>query len=325
MLARRSLFIFVLLLITLRAVANTGEGVSTFIDKMVKEHGFKAAELESLFNQTRVSRSILDAISRPAEKLPWHKYRKIFLRRDRIEQGVEFWHENMHILDRAEEIYGVPPEIIVAIIGVETQYGRFTGKYRVMDALTTLGFHYPKRSAFFKGQLEQYLLLAREQKLDPLSLKGSYAGAMGIPQFIPGSYRSYAADFDEDGTINIWTSMADAIGSVARYFQLHGWKSGGMVAQPAIVTGSAWKSALSEDLEPDLKVEQLSQFSVRPSASVDNAARVKLIELEQRNGPEIWLGFDNFYVITRYNHSALYAMAVYQLSREIEKSFRDKS
>ncbi|MCG8325299.1 MAG: lytic murein transglycosylase B [Thiotrichales bacterium] len=314
-----------LLFFATQVSANTRPGVDAFIDTMVSKHGFDARQLQDLFSQARVSQSILNAISRPAERLPWHKYRKIFLREDRIAQGVEFWHENMHTLDRAHEEYGVPPQIIIAIIGVETLYGRVTGKYRVMDALTTLGFHYPKRAAFFRGQLEQYLLLTREQGIDPLSLKGSYAGAMGIPQFIPGSYRNYAADFDNDGKINIWSNKVDAIGSVARYFKLHGWQNGKAVAQPATVSGQAWKSAISKDLEPDLHTGQLSGFDIVPSAGIAADAKIKLIELEQVNGSEFWLGFENFYVITRYNHSTLYAMAVYQLSLEIEKRFQGDS
>jgi len=321
----RKLILILSLLVTIHVSATTNNGIGSFINDMVVKHGFDAGELQNLFNQTKVSQAVLDAISRPAEKLPWYKYRKIFLREDRIKQGVEFWYENLHTLDRAEQVYGVPPEIIVSIIGVETQYGRKTGSYRVMDALTTLGFHYQKRGAFFRGQLEQYLLLAREQNIDPLSIKGSYAGAMGIPQFIPGSYRNFAADFDNDGKINIWSSKVDAIGSVARYFKLHGWINGDDVAQPAIVNGNGYKYAVNDKLEPGLLPEQLSGFNIKPSAAIKSKSRIKLIELEQINGPEVWLGFENFYVITRYNHSELYAMAVYQLSREIEKRFRGDS
>lgn len=321
----RTLLTVVLISFSSLLFANDEMSVDVFIDKMVSEHDFDSGKLRELFGQTKVSQTILDAISRPAEKLPWHKYRKIFLKENRIKQGVSFWHENMHTLDRAEEVYGVAPEIIVAIIGVETLYGRITGSYRVMDALTTLGFHYPKRAAFFRGQLEQYLLLAREQGIDPLSLKGSYAGAMGIPQFIPGSYRNYAADFDNDGKINIWSNKVDAIGSVARYFKLHGWKKGKAVAETVKVKGNNWKSAVSSDLKPDLTLNQLADFSITPSASVDSDEKMKLIELEMEQGSELWLGYENFYVITRYNHSALYAMAVFQLSESIKQRFLNDS
>ena len=321
----RTLLIVVLISFSTLLFARDEMSVDVFIDKMVSEHDFDSDKLKELFGQTKVSQTILDAISRPAEKLPWYKYRKIFLKENRIKQGVSFWHENMHTLDRAEEVYGVAPEIIVAIIGVETLYGRITGSYRVMDALTTLGFHYPKRAKFFRGQLEQFLLLSREQDIDPMSLKGSYAGAMGIPQFIPGSYRNYAADFDKDGKINIWSNKVDAIGSVARYFKLHGWKKGEAVAEKLKVKGNNWKSAVRSDLKPDLTLKQLAEYGIKPSVSVDTDAKMKLIELEMEQGSELWLGYENFYVITRYNHSALYAMAVFQLSQSIKQRFLNDS
>lgn len=310
-----------LLLASVNVSASVDAEIDKFISEMVSRHGFETTTLTNLFNEARVSESILEAISRPAEKLPWHKYRSIFMRPDRIQRGVDFWGEHLSTLERAEKIYGVPAAIIVAIIGVETHYGRITGNYRVMDALVTLGFHYPKRADFFRGQLEQYLLLTREQDIDPLSLKGSYAGAMGIPQFIPGSYRHYAADFDNDGKINIWTNPVDAIGSVARYFSLHGWIKDDAVAEPAEFSGDEWKNAVNESLQPDMTLEQLAALGIKPAGNVNTGSMIKLVELEQKEGPELWLGFHNFYVITRYNHSALYAMAVYQLSQEIAKRY----
>lgn len=307
-----------------RQTSDLSADVNRFIDDMVSRHGFNRNELVSLFNQAEKSQTILDAISRPAEKkMPWYKYRKIFLREDRIKNGVRFWHDNIETLQRAEREYGVPPEIIVAIIGVETLYGRITGNYRVIDALFTIGFHYPKRGKFFRGQLEQYLLLAREQNIDPLSLKGSYAGAMGIPQFIPGSYRSYAADFDNDGKINIWSNTVDAIGSVAKYFKIHGWQPNEPIAQPALFKGRAWQNAITDDLKPELAQQSLAQFDLQLSKPINSTTKVKILDLEQPHGSDIWFGFENFYVITRYNHSALYAMAVFQLSQEIKQRFNN--
>ncbi|MGK0298407.1 MAG: membrane-bound lytic murein transglycosylase B, partial [Gammaproteobacteria bacterium] len=197
--------------------------VQKFINQMVQKHGFNIKHLNTVFSKAKISTSILDAISRPAEAMPWYKYRQIFIRKDRIELGRKFITENKELLDAAEDKFGVPPEIIAAIIGVETRYGSNKGSYNVVDSLVTLGFRYPKRASFFRSELEHFLLLAREQGIDPNIIKGSYAGAMGIPQFISSSYRTYAIDFDNDGKIDIWENVADAIGSVANYFKMHGW------------------------------------------------------------------------------------------------------
>ncbi len=195
------------------------EAVNSFIENMVAKHGYDGAQLNALFSKVTLSGKIIAAISKPAEALPWYQYRAIFLKPDRIHSGVTFWHEHKAQLQRAEQQYGVPVEVIVAIIGVETRYGRNTGSFKVLNALSTLAFDYPKRSPFFTRELEHYLLLTREQDIDPLTLKGSYAGAMGIPQFISSSYRAYAVDFDGDGVTDIWRNPTDAIGSVGNYFQ----------------------------------------------------------------------------------------------------------
>lgn len=298
--------------------------VNDFIAEMVKEHGFEPEPLEALFEQVETKQNILDAISRPAERtLEWKDYRKIFITKPRIEQGVGFLRQHRALLERAEMVYGIPKEVITAIIGVETFYGRMTGKYRVMDALNTLAFDYPPRAEFFRGQLKEYLLLTKEEGIDPLSLKGSYAGAMGFPQFIPSSYRAYAVDFDGDHHRNIWHNPADVIGSVANYFRKHGWETGAEVVLTASVEGEAYQSVLNQSLRPELSVAELAAlgFSAQnKTVDIDPAGKATAMQLEGARGTEYWLGLNNFYVITRYNHSKLYAMAVYQLSQEIRKA-----
>ena len=291
-----------------------------FIAQMVNQHNFDQKKLSRVMSDTIVSQTILDAISRPAEKkLTWHKYRKIFIQEKRINQGVEFIKNNKIKLAEAEKKFGVPAEIITAIIGVETFYGRIAGSYRVVDALNTLAFHYPKRSDFFRSEFEQFLLLAREQKFDPLSLKGSYAGAMGMPQFISSSYRHYAIDFDDDGVVDIWNNANDAIGSVANYFAEHDWQKGKAVAAKVSVDGDNYKDALKKGLELDINVSDLEKFGIKTKSSFEKNEKLKLFEYELENDNEYWLAHKNFYVITRYNHSHLYAMAVYQLAMEIKK------
>ncbi len=291
-----------------------------FIANMAKRHNFDATKLTKVLKQTIVSQTILDAISRPAEKkLTWHKYRKIFIKDKRINQGVAFMQKNKAKLGEAEKKFGVPAEIITAIIGVETFYGRIAGSYRVVDALNTLAFHYPKRANFFRSEFEQFLLLAREQGFDPLSLKGSYAGAMGMPQFISSSYRHYAIDFDGDDTIDIWNNPDDAIGSVANYFVEHGWKKGKSVVAKVKVEGDNYKQALDGSLELDINESDLDRLGIKSSSSFEKNEKLKLFEFELERENEYWLAHKNFYVITRYNHSSLYAMAVYQLAMEIKK------
>jgi membrane-bound lytic murein transglycosylase B len=291
--------------------------VRAFIAAMAQRHGFDPAQLETWFKAARVRGDIIDAISRPAESKPWYQYRPIFLQAARIEGGVEFWNRHARELERAEQIYGVPPQIITAILGVETRYGSRQGAYRVMDSLVTLAFDYPPRAAFFKDELEQYLLLTREEGVDPLSLTGSYAGAMGQTQFISSSYRRYAVDFDGDGKRDLWNNSADAIGSVANYFKEHGWERGGAVAVPVTVGGAYTQTLVDKGLKPSLRVLDLKRQGIKVTDSLPEDDMVSLIELEQKDGPEYWMGLQNFYVITRYNHSPLYAMAVYQLSEEI--------
>ncbi|MES9874618.1 MAG: lytic murein transglycosylase B [Candidatus Sedimenticola sp. 6PFRAG7] len=291
--------------------------VSSFVAETSKKHGFDSTELQALLDKVEYRQSIIDAISRPAESKPWYKYRPIFVTSSRAREGVRFWKENEAILQQAEQRYGVPPAIIVAIIGVETRYGRHAGSYPVLDALATLSFGYPKRAKFFKKQLEEFLLLAREEEVDALELKGSYAGAMGKPQFIPSSYRAYAVDFDNDGQRDIWSNNADAIGSVAAYFKRHGWTKGAAVTLRAEGAGKAHTKYVKAGMKPSILLKELDSAGISTPAELDPETKSSLIRLRTKGGNEYWLGLPNFYVITRYNHSNLYAMAVYQLSRKI--------
>ena len=310
------------------AGANTGfQGnpeLKKFINEMVTKHDFDGAELTNWFKQVKPRPDIIKAISSPAEALPWYKYRPIFLTKSRIKGGVEFWGQHADTLARAEKVYGVPPEIIVAIIGVESRYGKYKGKYPVMEALATLAFNYPKRSKFFRSELEQFLLLTREEKINPLSLKGSYAGAMGEPQFISSSYRRYAVDFDNDGKRDLWNNTTDIIGSVANYFGKHGWKKGETIAvrantKKAQINGKGFRSLVKSGVKPKHKLKFMQQQGIKANKKLPGDQLAALIELTTKNKPEHWLGLHNFYVITRYNHSELYAMAVYQLGSEIAK------
>lgn len=290
-----------------------------FIRTMVDEFGFEADRVAKLLSQAERKQAILDAISRPAEKtLEWHTYRKIFIRPDRIEQGREFMATHADALALAEKTYGVPPEIVTAIIGVETWYGRYLGNYRVLDALATLAFDYPPRGRFFRSELEQYLLMTREQGLNPAVLKGSYAGAMGYGQFISSSYRHYAVDFDNDGVVDILANPVDAIGSVANYFREHRWQPGEPVADRVGADLPEGSSLLTSGLKPSLKVADYRKAGLPVSETVNSDLPARALRLKAENEHELWLTYRNFYVITRYNHSHLYAMAVHQLATALK-------
>ncbi|HED15751.1 MAG TPA: lytic murein transglycosylase B [Gammaproteobacteria bacterium] len=299
------------------------EDVQAFIGNMVSKHGFKRSQLEGLFAAIEPKPGIIESISHPAEAKPWYKYRPIFIQESRITGGVDFWNKHVNILERAEKQYGVPAEIIVAIIGVETRYGHYTGRHKVFESLVTLGFDYPKRGRFFRNELSQYLILTREEGIDPLSLKGSYAGAMGMPQFISSSYRRYAVDFDGDGKRDLHNNISDVIGSVANYFKVHGWQAGDPVISRATVAANARIAVIPDSLKPALTLEELKRLGVTSTNSVTGNPKASLISLEQPNAMEYWLGFKNFYVITRYNHSPLYAMAAYQLAELIRSRRQD--
>ena len=290
-----------------------------FTERLVDEDGFEREELERLFAAAERQDSILEAISRPAEKTKsWHEYRQIFVTDKRTRQGVAFMREHGETLARAQTETGVPASIIAAILGVETFYGRITGSYRVVNALATLAFDYPPRSDFFTRELRHFLILTREQGLEPLALKGSYAGAMGYGQFMPSSYRSYAVDFDGDGSIDIWDNPVDAIGSVANYLKRHGWRPDENVILPARRSGDIPDSWMNAGLKPERSLAQFIAAGLEPLGDAPDDALATGLAMQGDDGIEYWIGLHNFYVITRYNHSALYALSVYQLSQRLQ-------
>ncbi len=282
-----------------------------------QEAGVDPDWAQQLIDAAKRQQSILDAISRPAEKTKaWYEYRKIFLTDRRIREGVAFWSAHASTLQSVAARTGVPAELMVAIIGVETYYGRITGSYRVIDALATLAFDYPRRSPFFTGELEQFLVLAWESGKDALALKGSYAGAMGYGQFMPSSYRAYAQSYEGDGAPDIWDNPADAIASVGNYLQVHGWRSGEKVVIDSVANDPD-PAVFEVGLKPKKTVAALALERLEPSEPLNPVELATPIRLEEEEGMRYWLGLQNFYVITRYNHSAMYAMAVWELSQTI--------
>jgi membrane-bound lytic murein transglycosylase B len=297
-------------------------GLPDFLAEMHQKHGFNSDELAASFAQVEVKDSILSAISRPAEKSKdWFEYRAIFITDSRINGGVEFWQQHADDLARAEKEYGVPAAIIIAILGVETRYGGNVGGYRVIDALSTLAFQYPPRSPFFRSELEAFLLLTREENLSVLAPIGSYAGAMGLGQFMPSSYREYAIDFDGDGHRDIWTNPTDAIGSIANYLKRHGWVTGESIAHPTYFTGKVADDLIEKGMKPSLTRQTLTAAGVSLRGVPEDDDQLALISLTQENGDEYWLARQNFYAITRYNHSRMYAMVVTQLAQAIRSSY----
>jgi membrane-bound lytic murein transglycosylase B len=295
------------------------EDVQQFIDEMVAE-GFDRGEMEDLFRAVEPQQRVLDLISAPAEARPWYRYHPIFLTEQRINEGRRFWAEHEALLARAEAEFGVDAAIVVAIIGVETFYGRNQGGFRVLDSLATLGFDFPPRARFFRSELAHFLRLAREEGLDLRDTRGSYAGAMGRGQFISSSYREYAVDFSGDGRRDLMGSWADAIGSVANYFRRHGWGLGEPVVARAQAEGDDYRSLMGGGFQARHSLEDLAYHGITPAEPVPDDGRYSVIELEIENGHEVWLGYPNFYVITRYNRSPLYAKAVYLLAEEISRA-----
>jgi len=294
--------------------------VQAFVKELAVQESFNEGDLLTVFSHAEYKQSIIDAITRPAERtLTWAKYQDIFLTERRTVSGIEFMEKNRVPLAAAYEAYGVPPIIVAAIIGVETMYGRISGNYRVLDALSTLSFDYPPRSKFFKRELGEFLLLAREEKKMITELKGSYAGAMGMGQFIPSSYRAYAVDFDGDGSRDIWNNPADAIGSVANYLAKHGWQRDKQVTFE-VSAANVPADVFNVSLKPSKSISELRALGmVDDLGSLDPEQAVSPMLLNGKDGKEFWIGLNNFYVITRYNHSKLYAMAVFQLSEVLSQ------
>lgn len=301
MLQRFLLLFWMLILLPQSVLANFSErpDVKNFIDRMTYKHHFVKSELVALFNQVKVRPIVIQSVKTPLEAKPWYAYQTLFVTEWRIQQGVAFWNKYQDVLERAEKTYGVPASIIVATIGVETKYGKNTGEHRVIDALSNIAFSRSPRAPFFRSELEQFLLLAREKHLNPLKIMGSYAGAMGQPQFMPSSYRQYAVNFSGDSEIDLSHNEADVIGSIANYYQKHGWKTNQPVAVKTHIQQQPF-GFLTHHNQPNIP-------------SLTNQ-KTKLIELQGYFGREYWIGYPNFDVIKRYNPSNLYAMAVYQLS-----------
>lgn len=295
--------------------------VSEFIEQMVDEHDFSSEELEEIFRKTELREKVVSGMNNPKEAVPWYQYRKQFTTVFGAKRGAKFWQKHEQAVTKATEQYGVAPEIILAIIGVESQYGHNAGHYRTMDAISTLAFSYPRRAKVFKKELMHFLLLARDLKKDPLSFKSSYAGALGYPQFLPSSYRNYAVDHDGDGLIDLINSPEDAIGSVGNYFKAHGWKKDEPIVDKVRFKQPLDPWVLNLNIKPKLTVENLGFYSIKPVKYKSPERKAAILKLRNEKGKFIRLGFDNFYVITRYNKSVNYAMAVFELSQMIREQY----
>lgn len=320
-----SLIFVCLLSLSNRVLAGSGlsqrTDIQAFAKQMQTKHNYDEKELLALFEQIELRPSVIAAMQKPYEAKPWHQYRQAFITQARIQDGIAFYKKHEASLKKAEQQFGVPAEIITAIIGVETQYGKNTGSHPVFESLATLAFDYPPRSKFFSSELEQYLLLTKEQGFNPLSLKGSYAGAMGGPQFIASSYRQYAIDFSGQGKKDLINNWQDVIGSVANYFQKNGWQTAEPIVYTATTNNKNYAALLSPRNNPSPKYSfaEIKKAGIATTASLADNTPVALIGLEEAEGERLWVGLKNFYVITRYNHSNLYAMAVYELSEKIKQ------
>lgn len=293
--------------------------LDTLFRQVAGETSYTVQQLEELFKDVEIKQNIIEAMERPAEStMTWTRYSKIFLTEKNIKKGVEFWQTHAEILARAEKEFAVAPEIIVATLGVETRYGSNTGNYRVIDALSTLALEYPRRSKYFTAELKNFLLLTDQNKLDPLGVTGSYAGAIGLPQFMPSSYRSYAVDFTNDGSSDLVNSIDDAIGSIASYYSKHGWKPGQPVSWSATSVSDQASKLVVKKRKTDRSLKKLQKAGVVVQEQGFLDARVGLIKLTGDQGPEYRVAFDNFFVITRYNTSKMYATAVQLLGEEIK-------
>ena len=307
------------------ALAGDYEGspqVAEFVAQMTRDYGFAGEQLIDVFREVERKQAILDAISRPAERVKqWKEYRPMFITDARIARGVDFWRQHEAALARAEQEYGVPAQVIVSIIGVETFFGRNTGNYRVIDALSTLGFDYPPRADFFRKELQQFLMMSREEGLDPREPLGSYAGAMGVPQFMPSSFRRFAVDGSGDGHRNLWEPGADVFASIANYLRESGWRAGEPVLVDARIDSSPDDPA-SVKLALNETVTALQERGYQFEASLPGNTPVVLVPAQLQDAMSWRIGFQNFYAITRYNRSPLYAMAVHDLAQEIAARYK---
>jgi membrane-bound lytic murein transglycosylase B len=301
-----------------QAIDTDRPEVKTFVDQMVEKSDYDRATLNAILRDAKTKQAILDAISRPAEKSKeWFEYRAIFITDERIKAGAAFWREHEQALGRISDETGVSKEILVGIIGVETYFGRITGHYRVIDALATLAFDYPPRSKFFSRELEEFLLLVLEEKMEAADATGSYAGAMGRPQFMPSSFRAYAVDGSDDGKRDIWNNWDDVIGSIANYFVRHHWRQDQEVVTQATL-GDQWHGELpGNSLKPKSTVSSLSRQGIMFSTDLPADSKAQLLHLLGKDGEQYWVGFHNLFVITRYNTSVMYALTVHQLGQEI--------
>jgi membrane-bound lytic murein transglycosylase B len=294
--------------------------VKRFIDEVAAKDSIGKRQLRKLLHAAMSQPAIIEAMNRPAEKAkPWFEYRPIFITERRIREGTDFWLAHRRELDRASVMSGVAPEYLAAIVGVETYYGRLTGSYRVLDALGTLAFDYPARADFFRSELEQFILLTRDLGMDPLAVRGSYAGAMGAPQFMPSNYRRYAVDAEANGHIDLWNSWSDVCASVGNYLKEHGWNAGEPVLSEAVVEAARAADLDGRKLVLADTVESLQAKGVAFDSTLPPDAPAILIAADEADGVHWRVGYNNFYVITRYNHSALYAMAVYELAAAVKE------
>ena len=298
-------------------------GIELFLERAAADYGLDADRVDELLAGAEFQQRVADLIARPAEAKPWYEYRPIFITDQRLQEGLDFWRNNEALIAEVAERYGVDPQVIVAIIGVETFYGRITGDFRVLDALTTLSFYYPKdrtrdRTAFFSKELLEYVKLGDEEQLPLPEVTGSYAGAMGMGQFMPSSYRAYAVDFDGDGRRDLWQSTPDVVGSVANYLAKHGWEAGGPVVREVRLQPEADLSLFERsNYKPTDSVLRFHEQGIRSSADLEPDRMAALVKLEAEDGDLHWMTFNNFYVITRYNRSPMYAMVVHQLSEAL--------
>jgi membrane-bound lytic murein transglycosylase B len=297
--------------------------IASFVDEVAKRDGFSRSEVRRLLREAQPQPKIIDIMTRPIERVaPWWEYRAHFVTPERIAQGAEFWFDHRLVLEQVAAQYQVAPEYLVAILGVETIYGRNTGSWRVLDALATLAFDYPPRASYFREELEQFLLLARENRLDPLATRGSYAGALGAPQFMPSVYRRYAVDADTDRTRDLWGDWDDILASVANYLHEHGWEPGAPVLAETTLDPDPDFTIEPHNLELDETVGDLGARGVRLDISLPPETPALLLSAEQPDGPAYRVGFHNFFVLTRYNNSARYGMAVYDLAQAIAERVR---